>query len=70
MYHDHKLNTYQEEEDNMQTQYRKEKQLTRVNNDWFWTYPSDNRREIVQADLKWWERILYWKFPDKSYKQR
>lgn len=49
--------------------YRKEKSLTHINQDWYWTYPSDNRQEIVLADLKWWERILYWKFPDKSSKR-
>ena len=44
-----------------------EKQISHINNDWCWTYEAKDGTIAVEK-LKWWERILYLKFPDKSYK--
>ncbi|KKR00159.1 MAG: hypothetical protein UT24_C0016G0048 [Candidatus Woesebacteria bacterium GW2011_GWB1_39_12] len=47
----------------------KKKQISHINNDWFWA-SSVGQDSIEITPLKWWERILYWKFPDKSYKSK
>ena len=41
--------------------------ISHIDDDWCWTYEADDGTIAVRK-LKWWERILYWKFPDKSSK--
>lgn len=42
--------------------------MSHINNDWYWTW-SDDGESISMRKLKWFERIIYWKFPDKLVKK-
>ena len=46
---------------------KQKKQISHVNQDWYWTQPSKGVG-IEVTNLKWWERIFYWKWHDRSIK--
>lgn len=46
------------------------KELAKINGDWRWIVIGDSGTgiDVWPRDLYWWERIIYWKWPDKSIK--
>lgn len=48
--------------------FKKSMGISHIDGDWKMTWDGGTN-EVWVRDLYWWERILFWKFRDKSFKK-